>query len=69
MTNDLSDDELAEQLATAHADVVGATAITPSIYKAERALQIAKDVNPDAVTVLGGIHATFMYRQVLSEAP
>ena len=69
MTNDLSDDVLAEQLAAADGDVVGATAITPSIYKAERALQIAKDVNPDVVTVLGGIHATFMYRQVLSEAP
>ncbi len=69
MTNDLSDDALFERLAEAKADVVGATAITPSIYKAERALQIAKDANPDTVTVLGGIHATFMYRQVLSEAP
>ena len=30
---------------------------------------LAKEVLPDAVTILGGIHATFMYRQVLSEAP
>ena len=49
--------------------MVGATAITPSIYKAERALEIAKQAFPDAVTVLGGVHATFMYRQVLAEAP
>jgi len=69
MTNDLTDDQLRERLATEPADVIGATSITPSIYKAERALQIAKEVQPNAVTVLGGIHATFMYQQVLSEAP
>ncbi|MFY7781671.1 MAG: magnesium-protoporphyrin IX monomethyl ester anaerobic oxidative cyclase, partial [Tagaea sp.] len=37
--------------------------------KAERVLAIAKEVRPEIVTVLGGIHATFMYRQVLAEAP
>jgi len=51
------------------ADIVGATSITPSIYKAERALQIAKEVVPGCVTMLGGVHATFMFKQVLSEAP
>jgi len=30
---------------------------------------MAKEVCPDALTVLGGIHATFMYNQVLAEAP
>ncbi len=69
MTNDLSDDALRERLEEAQADIVGATSITPSIYKAERALEIAKDVKPDTVTVLGGVHATFMFNQVLSEAP
>ncbi len=69
MTNRLSDDDLRALLAAEKPDIVGATAITPSIYKAERALQIAKELHPDAVTVLGGIHATFMYPQVLTEAP
>ena len=69
MTNDLSDDQLREMLAREKPDMVGATSITPSIYKAERALQIAREVHPNAVTVLGGIHATFMYSQVLTEAP
>jgi anaerobic magnesium-protoporphyrin IX monomethyl ester cyclase len=69
MTNDLSEDEVRRLLAEERPDVIGATAITPAIYKAERALQIAKEVHPDAVTVLGGIHATFMYTQVLAEAP
>ncbi|HEX2939542.1 MAG TPA: magnesium-protoporphyrin IX monomethyl ester anaerobic oxidative cyclase [Rhodopila sp.] len=69
MTNNLSDDDLRAILAAETPDVIGATAITPSIYKAENVLRIAKDLHPDAVTILGGIHATFMYQQVLTEAP
>lgn len=69
MTNNLTDEALAEELRKADPDIVGATAITPSIYKAERALQIAKELKPGVVSILGGVHATFMYQQVLSEAP
>ena len=69
MTNNLTDDQLRAMLAEEKPDIVGATCITPSIYKAERALQIAKELHPGTVTILGGIHATFMYQQVLSEAP
>lgn len=69
MTNDLSEDQLREKLLELQPDVVGCTAITPSIYKAERALEIAKECCPKALRMLGGIHATFMYKQVLSEAP
>ena len=69
MTNDLSEDAVRTILLEEKPDVIGCTAITPSIYKAERLLEIAKEVHPNAVTVLGGIHATFMYNQVLGEAP
>ncbi len=69
MTNDLSEVQIRNILLEEKPDVIGCTAITPSIYKAERLLQIAKETHPYAVTVLGGIHATFMYNQVLSEAP
>ncbi|MFC7335372.1 magnesium-protoporphyrin IX monomethyl ester anaerobic oxidative cyclase [Rhodocista pekingensis] len=69
MTNNLSEDEVRAIFEKEKPDLVGATSITPSIYKAERLLQIAKEVNPKIVTILGGIHATFMYQQVLSEAP
>ena len=34
----------------------------------EEILKIALRTCPDAVRVLGGIHATFMYKQVLAEA-
>ena len=69
MTNDLTDAEIAKRLRALQPDVVGTTAITPSIYKAERILEITKQVVPDALGILGGVHATFMFKQVLSEAP
>jgi anaerobic magnesium-protoporphyrin IX monomethyl ester cyclase len=69
MTNDLPDEVIAERLAALQPDVVGTTAITPSTYTAERLLEIARDTVPNALRVLGGIHATFMYQQVLTEAP
>ncbi len=69
MTNDIDDDRLRELIAKAEPDVVGTTAITPAIYKAEAILKMTRETCPNAVTVLGGIHATFMYSQVLTEAP
>jgi anaerobic magnesium-protoporphyrin IX monomethyl ester cyclase len=69
MTDDLSEEAVRRILEEEAPDIVGATAITPSIYKAERLLQIAKEVHPNCVALLGGVHATFMYSQVLAEAP
>jgi len=69
MTHNIEDEDLAVRLAEADPDVVGVTAITPSIYTAERVLEIASQACPKALRVMGGVHATFMYKQVLSEAP
>ncbi|MGB0499273.1 MAG: magnesium-protoporphyrin IX monomethyl ester anaerobic oxidative cyclase [Rubricella sp.] len=69
MTHDIDEDALREKLARLQPDVIGTTSITPSIYAAERVLEIGAETCPGAILVLGGIHGTFMYRQVLSEAP
>jgi anaerobic magnesium-protoporphyrin IX monomethyl ester cyclase len=69
MTHKLSDEAIAARLRELQPDLVGVTSITPSIYAAERILELAKEQAPRALRVLGGIHATFMYKQVLSEAP
>jgi anaerobic magnesium-protoporphyrin IX monomethyl ester cyclase len=69
MTNHLGPDDLRARLRDLEPDVVGTTAITPAIYEAEEVLRIAQEVAPKALRVLGGIHATFMFRQVLTEAP
>jgi len=69
MTHNLEEDEVVRRLVELQPDVVGTTAITPSIYMAERLLELAREHVPQALRVLGGIHATFMFKQVLSEAP
>ncbi|MBB4211816.1 anaerobic Mg-protoporphyrin IX monomethyl ester oxidative cyclase [Rhodothalassium salexigens DSM 2132] len=69
MTDKMDEDQIRAKIKEIQPDIVGTTAITPSIYKAERILEIAKEELPDCVAILGGIHATFMYKQVLSEAP
>jgi anaerobic magnesium-protoporphyrin IX monomethyl ester cyclase len=69
MTDHMENDVLEQELRRARPDVVMCTAITPAIYKAQETMQLVKRILPGAVTVLGGIHGTFMYGQVLSEAP
>lgn len=69
MTHHVGHDALRARLAELKPDIVGCTAITPSIYEAEEVLKIAAEVAPGALRVLGGIHATFMFRQILTEAP
>ncbi len=69
MTLDIGEVELRRKIIEYRPDIVGTTSITPSIYKAERTLQLAKEAKSNTITVLGGVHATFMYRQVLAEAP
>ncbi|WP_298198873.1 magnesium-protoporphyrin IX monomethyl ester anaerobic oxidative cyclase [Novosphingobium sp.] len=69
MTDHVDDAELEARIRALKPDVVGTTAITPSIYKAEEVLRLAKAVSPAIVTMLGGVHATFMFKQVLTEAP
>jgi anaerobic magnesium-protoporphyrin IX monomethyl ester cyclase len=69
MTENVTQDDLRQRMIDLAPDVVGTTAITPAIYVAEEVLKLAAEVIPGALRVLGGIHATFMYRQVLSEAP
>ncbi len=43
MTNHLSDEDLEARLKAADFDICGATAITPSIYKAQRASRSSSD--------------------------
>jgi anaerobic magnesium-protoporphyrin IX monomethyl ester cyclase len=69
MTNHVGPEDLRARLVVLQPDLVGVTAITPAIYEAEAVLKLAQDCVPGALRVLGGIHATFMFRQVLEEAP
>ncbi len=69
MTDYIPDDVLATIIAKNQPDVVLATAITPMIYQSQKTLQIVREVCPNAKTIMGGVHPTFMYSEVLNEAP
>jgi anaerobic magnesium-protoporphyrin IX monomethyl ester cyclase len=69
MTKYIEDEELAKILRDRQPDLVLATAITPMIYKSQSTLKLVKQVCPNAKTIMGGVHPTYMYREVLSEAP
>jgi anaerobic magnesium-protoporphyrin IX monomethyl ester cyclase len=47
-------------------DVVATTSFTASIVDAVKLLQLAKEINPEIVTVIGNVHATFCYDELLS---
>ena len=57
--------ELQAKLASYAPDIVGVTAMTPTIPEALQVAAIAKRTVPGAKTVLGGVHPTFCYEEVL----
>ena len=48
-------------------DVVATTAFTPSIVDGIELLRQAKELNPQIVTVIGNVHATFCYDELFSD--
>jgi anaerobic magnesium-protoporphyrin IX monomethyl ester cyclase len=69
MTNDLSDGKLRVKAGRDAARCGGHHLHHAVDLRGRATLQVAKEVCRTRVRVLGGIHATFMYKQVLSEAP
>ena len=61
-------DELERRLGAAGAGYVACTAITATVDAALKTLQIAKRLNPETVTILGGVHPSFMYGEVLDSS-
>ncbi len=50
-----------------NADVVATTSFTASIDDALELLALAKKINPQTVTVLGNVHATFCYEDIFRQ--
>ena len=61
--------EIERQLQISRPEYVATTAMTATIADAVKTLELAKRVTPDCVTILGGIHPTFMYEEVLTTSP
>ncbi|MFZ2949855.1 MAG: cobalamin-dependent protein [Desulfuromonadaceae bacterium] len=60
--------EIEQRLRESLPDFVASTAITATINDAIKTLELAKRTRPDAVTILGGVHPTFMYEEVLASS-
>jgi len=60
--------EIEKHLRGMTADYVATTAMTATINDAVTTLELAKRINPGTVTILGGIHPTFMHDEVLASS-
>ena len=60
--------EIERRITESGAAYVASTACTSTLDDAVRTLSLAKSNNPDAVTILGGVHPTFMYEEVLNSS-
>ncbi len=58
--------EIEHRLHESMADYVASTALTATINDAVKILEMAKRIKPDTVTILGGVHPTFLYEEVLT---
>ncbi|MCZ7359772.1 MAG: radical SAM protein [Candidatus Methanoperedens sp.] len=50
-------------------DIVGITSFTSNYHNAVRVARAVKLQRPEALVVMGGVHATFMFREILEEVP
>ncbi|MGZ7118211.1 MAG: B12-binding domain-containing radical SAM protein [Methanobacterium sp.] len=58
-------EELEKEIHNYSPDIIGVTAVTPTITQALKSAQIAKNTCSDALIVLGGYHPTFTYKELL----
>lgn len=65
MTKRVGFAEIESKIAEVKPDYVATSAITSTTPDALKILKIAKEVNPDIITILGGVHPTFMYKEAL----
>jgi len=61
--------QIRERINELQPDCVATTAITPTYPDSLELLRSAKDLLPDVITIMGGVHPTFMYEEILQEAP
>jgi anaerobic magnesium-protoporphyrin IX monomethyl ester cyclase len=65
----LTPETFRNRIAATHSDIIGITATTLLYKSAMKLITIAKEVQPNATTVLGGSHGTFWDENALHEYP
>jgi len=64
---EIDHEKLKAELDSFQPTIVGIGAMTPIIESALKSAHVAKEVCPDAKVVMGGPHATFAYKQILTD--
>jgi anaerobic magnesium-protoporphyrin IX monomethyl ester cyclase len=59
-------DDIRKRIELEKPDVVGTTAFTAEIVDALKVLQLAKDVDPRITTIIGNVHPTYCYDEILT---
>ncbi len=65
----LSYDTFRQRIAKVPSDIVGVTSTTLLYNSAKKMVEIAKEVHPNAVTMIGGSHVSFWDENALNECP
>ncbi len=65
MTKQHNFDNIKKMISDIKPEFVATTAITSTVPDALEILRIAKDINPEIITIIGGVHPTFMYKEIL----
>ncbi|MGA1874638.1 MAG: cobalamin-dependent protein [bacterium] len=60
--------DIEEKIEEVKPDIVGSNAYTATLQAATRILQIAKSIDPNITTIIGGIHPTMMPEETLQKA-
>jgi anaerobic magnesium-protoporphyrin IX monomethyl ester cyclase len=66
MTKRVGFKEIASKIAEVKPDYVATSAITSTTPDALKILKTAKEINNNIVTILGGVHPSFMYKEALA---
>jgi anaerobic magnesium-protoporphyrin IX monomethyl ester cyclase len=60
-------EDIEKRIIDSKPDIVATTAFTAEIVDALKVLKLAKRINPEIITVIGNVHPTFCYEEILTE--
>ncbi len=66
MTKNVGYHEIGKKLMESKPDFVAVSAITCTSIDAIKVIELAKELNPEVKTIMGGVHSTFMYEELFS---
>lgn len=69
LASDIDQEQLKQKLGAFNPNVIGISSMTPMVLSTMMAARGAKEACPNATVVLGGPHATFMDKEILSGEP